>query len=87
MELTYVVCPAWPDAAELRMLRVLLAEGAIASRSRAYAVQFHGWRVRVWHAGGPLWRRLQIGIWCPEGGLCAWASLPAGCRHDGEVFQ
>ncbi|MDR8763416.1 hypothetical protein FEP90_05132 [Burkholderia multivorans] len=86
MELTYVVCPAWPDAAELRMLRALVAEGVTVSRSRAYSARFHGWHIHVWRAGGPLGRLPQIEIRCPDGALCVRTWRWVTCGLTGEVF-
>lgn len=80
MEHTNVAYPVWPDAQEVRMLRALVREGvaSTAARHGLYAVQFHGWRVRVWRHDDALQNPVCIDIHCREGEVLArftWESV------------
>ncbi|WP_322101855.1 hypothetical protein [Paraburkholderia sp. J41] len=73
MKPTNVMCPAWPDAQELRMLRALVQEGIEASRKGPYAARFHGWLIRIFRRASPLGHSVYVKI--SSRGGAAWACV------------
>ncbi|MDR5645361.1 hypothetical protein [Burkholderia cenocepacia] len=76
MERMNVACPVLPDAQELRMLRALVREGVAASRHGLYAVQFRGWRIRVWRCDTGSRNAMHIDIRFRDGRV--WARFAWG---------
>ncbi len=85
MELTNVARPLWPDVQELRMLRALVREGIAASWHGSYAVQFHGWHIRVRRFDNVHQHSVHIEIRCPGDTVCACFARGKACYVDGEV--
>ncbi|MBU9363480.1 hypothetical protein [Burkholderia multivorans] len=71
MEPTSVTYAVWPDEPELRMLRALVREGIAASRQGQYAVQFHGWRLRIRRCDSPPVLLVHVEIRYPNGTMWA----------------
>ncbi|MFT4066742.1 hypothetical protein [Paraburkholderia sp.] len=74
MEHTNVAWPVWPDAQEVRMLRALVREGVArmaAARHGPYAVQFHGWRIRVWRCNDAVQNAVHVDIRSRDGEVLA----------------
>lgn len=88
MERTNVTYPVWPDAQEVRMLRALVREGVArmaAAQHGPYAVQFHGWRIRVWRRDDAVWNSAYIDIRSGEGEVWARFAWETACQADDEV--
>jgi len=88
VEHTNVAWPVWPDAQEFRMLRALVREGVArmaAARHGPYAVQFHGWRIRVWRRDDAVRNSAYIDIRSREGEVCARFAWETACQADDEV--
>jgi hypothetical protein len=70
------------------MLRALICEGVArmaAARHGPYAVQFHGWRIRVWRRDDAVANSVYIDIHSREGDVWARFAWETACQADDEV--
>jgi hypothetical protein len=88
VERTSEACPVWPNTQEVRMLRALVREGVAsmaAARHGLYAVQFHGWHIRVWRHDGALQNSVKIDIRSREGEVWARLTCETACHVSDEA--